>query len=377
MMLRWSCRAAIAAFLLAYLGSALVPIGARAQVSTTFGGRAAALQVEVPAAGMHLRLADTGSLSGANNGKGAALLSAAIPTALTGGAVALTAAPLHSAIVAADQSQADASVARLNLTVSGNGISADFLNARSAGSCGTGASVTGNAQVANLVVNNQLIAVGDQINQTIALPNGRIIINEQLGAAGASSAQLTVNVLHITTVEVLTRVTTADIVVASANVQVDCQAQSASILPRLEFFTRVYAQTTSAEFTSGGGWIPGVGGDKATFGFFAATNTDGPPSGHVLFIDHSADFRIESTEITSFKAGCTSTIVGVGQTDTGPADFTIEVHDDGEPGTRDTFSIQATNRYPGNGDLLGGGNVQADGTFAGGKVLGHRPGCST
>lgn len=375
MALQWSCRAAVAAFLFACLGSSFTLGGARAQFGASFGGRATALHVAVPATGMDLRLADTGALIASSGGEGAALLAAEIPGTLTAGIVTLTAAPLHAAIVAADQSRADASLASVNVIVSGNGISADFLMARSAAKCAAAPSFAGTSQVANLVVNGQSIAVNDRINQTIALPNGQITINEQIGAVGETGGWLTVNVLHVTTFDLLTQQPTADVVLASANAQLECQSGFASIFPRLGWFSPVYAQTDPDKSASGGGWVPGNLGSKATFGFFATTETDGTFKGHVLFIDHSMSFSMESTSITVFTPGCTSTIQGTGNSNGTPVDFIVEVHDDGEPGIRDTFKIEVSNGYSNAALTLGGGNLQADGTWAGGKVLAHKPSC--
>src|SRR6266404_5687962 len=103
MAFQWSVRTAVAALILAWLGSAFGANGTQAQASGAFSGRASAAIVRVPATGVNLNLADTGALAGSNLGKGAALLSADVPGSLTAGLVRLTAAPLHGAFVAADQ----------------------------------------------------------------------------------------------------------------------------------------------------------------------------------------------------------------------------------------------------------------------------------
>ena len=186
-----------------------------------------------------------------------------------------------------------------------------------------------------------------------------------------------VNALHVITRDVVTGLPLADVVLASADAHVQCQSSFAWSLRRLDFLDTVFAQTEPAQFTTGGGWIPGNVGDKGTFGFVAGVQADGTLTGHVVYIDHSVNFGIESTQITAFTPGCTTNIGGTATTSDGSSvRFHLTVQDNGEPGRHDTFDIQVTDdiQYA-NGNVLGGGNIQADGTFAGGRVLSHGPSC--
>jgi hypothetical protein len=322
-----------------------------------------------------MMIADTGSLPAIGGGLGAGLLAAGIPGELTAGILTLKAGALHTASVGADRTRAEASLGNVSVAVSGNGITSEFLMARSSATCLGAAAVDGSSQLATLVINGQSISITGQPNQQIALPNGTLIINEQVPSVVGGSAQLTVNALHVTTRDILTGQQLANVALASATAQIQCQGSFARNLRKLGFVDPVFAQTDPAQFTSGGGWVPGNLGDKATFGFFAAAQSDGTFTGHVVFIDHGpADFSMESTSITAFTPGCTSTIKGKGTSNGSPVDFTAQMHDDGEPGTRDTFRIEATG-YANSDPTLGGGNIQADSTWAGGKVLSHRPSC--
>ncbi|HEV8617301.1 MAG TPA: choice-of-anchor P family protein [Methylomirabilota bacterium] len=340
--------------------------------SPGFGGRAAAVQVRVPATGATITLADSGPVAASGGGVGAALLAASIPSGQTAGLVSLAAGTLHSAVVGLVGTDAEASLANVSLTISGNGVTVDFLMARSTAGCGAGPAVAGSSQLANLVINGQAIAITGAPNQAVALPNGSAIINEQLPSVAGGSAQLTVNALHVTTRDALTGQPLADVVLATADTEIQCQTGSA-----LSAQT-AWAQSTEPEFGSGGGWIFTSGG-KGTFGFVAGIQADGTPTGHLVYVDHGIDFSVESTSITRVTPGsdsCTSTIEGDGTSNGAPVQFRITVHDGGEPGRSDTLQIDVAGAasYTASGPLAGG-NIEIDGSFAGGKVLAHGHAC--
>jgi hypothetical protein len=344
----------------------------------TFGGRASAVVVRLPATGTTIRLADSGSLPESGGGIGKALLSANIPASQTGGLVSLTAGTLNSTVVGSGRTDALASLADIKLTIAGNGIKVGFLLARGSAKCGDHADVDGTAQLADLVVNGDKVAITGGRNQTVSLPNGKVVINEQVSDVGTDRAAITVAGLHVTTRDALTGQEVADVVLGSARAEVQCAASSA-LGPQ-----SAYADTIPG-FTSGGGWIPPTDRSldptttKSTFGFFGGIDAADPTrtlKGHLVYIDHATGFMVESTEITLFDASvpCQSTIGGKAQTNDGRVvDFTIRQTDHGEPGNDDTFSISA-GAYQ-RSDLLGGGNIQVDGTFAGGKVLAHGQTC--
>src|SRR2546426_9688493 len=95
----------------------------------TYGGSATGAQVTVPTTGTIIRAA-SGTLSISGGGADAALLVGDIPGDLTAGAGSLSAGAPHSSIVGLDATRAEASMANVSLTVSGNQITADFLMAR-------------------------------------------------------------------------------------------------------------------------------------------------------------------------------------------------------------------------------------------------------
>jgi hypothetical protein len=119
---------------------------------------------------------------------------------------ALSAETLSGAAISwVDQVDSEASLANLNVTVAGVGITADLVMARASqvlGAAGSGSSV-----VSNLSINGSPIAVTGAPNQAIWIPGGQVIINEQ---TISSTGTAVVNALHV----VVTGV--ADVVIASA-----------------------------------------------------------------------------------------------------------------------------------------------------------------
>jgi hypothetical protein len=106
---------------------------------------------------------------------------------------------------ATDYVASESSLGGLNLGVSGNIISADFVMAR-AKSMVSG-SKTGSTQLTNLKVNGMPVSLTGAPNQTLNLVGGKVVLNEQQTSAGG----IVVNALHIVIYGV------ADVVIASAS----------------------------------------------------------------------------------------------------------------------------------------------------------------
>jgi len=173
-----------------------------AATSSTIVGDASAARVSVLGilgTAMTTALADTGTLTTANNALDASMLAGGIPSALS--AETLSA----STISWADQVDSEASLGNLSMTVAGVGITADFVMAEATQVLGAAGS--GSSTLTNLVINGTPIAVTGAPNQAVWIPGGQVIINEQtISSTGAA----VVNALHV----VVTGV--ADVVVASA-----------------------------------------------------------------------------------------------------------------------------------------------------------------
>jgi len=143
-------------------------------------------------------LAGTGTLSGVNDARDA--------STVTGSAPFLSAETLSAATISwVDQVDSFASLANLNMTVAGIGITADSVLAQA--SQVLGAAGSGSSTLSNLSINGTPITVTGAPNQTIWVPGGQVIINEQTISPTGTAV---VNAVHVAITGV------ADVVIASA-----------------------------------------------------------------------------------------------------------------------------------------------------------------
>jgi hypothetical protein len=304
--------------------------------AVTYGGSATGAQVTISATNTTIRAA-TGTLSISGGGAEAALLVGDIPGSATGGVVSLAAGTMHSSIVGLDAARAEASMANVTLTISNNQITSDFIMARGTASCGP--AVSGDSMLTNLVINGQAITVTGTPNQTVTLPNGTVVINQQTSSIVGTSAAINVYALHVTTADPITGQPVAEAVLAAAQPQIDCQAGA----------------PPSGGFGTGGGWVNGNLGGKANFGVVGGIQPDSTFRGHLVFDDRSANFSLQSTSITSVSQSvCQTTISGTWS----GGSFSVTINDVAEPGAgQDTIMLQATGYANGN-TILQGGNIQ-------------------
>ena len=167
----------------------------------TVVGQAAAVRVTILSllGGTTTALADTGTLGGINDARDAAFTTGSLPSGLTG--EVLSAATMSWS----DQVDSVASLANLNMTIAGVGITADSVVAQA--SQAAGAAGSGSATLSNLMINGVSVPVTGAPNQAIWIPGGLVTINEQsISSTGAA----TVNALHVAITGV------ADVVIASA-----------------------------------------------------------------------------------------------------------------------------------------------------------------
>jgi len=199
--------------------------------------------------------------------------------------------------------------------------------------------VSGSSDIASLVVNGHAVTVSGQPNQTISLPNGQLVINEQSSSLAGHTGSITVHALHLTVAGI------ADVIVSSAHADITCVGKPAC----------------GSDFVTGGGWITGTpSGAKGTFGV-AGGLKQGGLWGHLVYIDHGAGGpSVKGTGVTAYSTtGPTSRhIEGTAEVN-GQAGFTykVDVADNGEPGSSDTFALSLSNGYTASG-TLGGGNIQ-------------------
>jgi hypothetical protein len=304
--------------------------------STTYSGRATVVQATIlggtPIA--PITLVDAGPLPSSGGSEQDALIEASVPGLLT-------AEVLHAATSGnGNRSSSEASVAELSVTAGGNSVSAGFLMARTEAKCTNGtASASGSSEIARLTINDQTIVVSGAPNQTISLPNGSLIINEQQGGPG----DITVNALHIIVNGI------ADVVIASAHSDIGCPAVPPPPPP------------TCPDFITGGGWIVGTpSGIRANFAV-AGGMKDGAFWGHLHYIDHGQNGpKVKGTGVTGYGMVDETTrwITGTAEINGQPGfTYRVEVADEGEPGRADKFTLNLSNGYSATGQLAGG-NIQ-------------------
>ena len=310
----------------------------------TYSGRATVAQATLlTPVSASVPLVDAGPLPSSGGAMEASFLNASVPGLLT--AEVLDAETVGQG----NASRSEASVAELTLTVGGNTISADFLQARATAMCtDNGATASGSSDITELTVNGQTVAISGMPNQTVTLPTGlgKVIINEQTPGIGG----ITVNALHVIVDGV------ADVVISSAHADITCQPAPPPPPP---------PGCTPADFVTGGGWITSTpSGAKANFGV-AGGIKQGAYWGHLTYHDHgSSDLQVRGTGVTNYASPDLTNnptlrhIEGTAEIN-GASGFTyaVDVADKGEPGRNDTFAISLSNGYKASG-TLDGGNIQ-------------------
>jgi hypothetical protein len=303
--------------------------------NTSYSGRATVVQATVlggtPIA--PITLVEAGPLPSSGGADEQSLLDANVPGLLS-------AEVLHAATSGqGSRSSSEASVAELAVTAGGNSVSAGFLMSRAEAKCTDGtASASGSSEIARLGINGQTIVVSGAPGQTIILPNGRVIINEQSTAPG----DITVNALHIIVDGI------ADVVVASAHADIGCPTAPPPPPP------------TCPDFVTGGGWIVVTSGARANFAVAGGVK-DGAFWGHLNYIDHGTNGpKVKGTGVTHYEVldATTRRIEGTAEINGQPGfTYSVDVADEGEPGRSDRFTLSLSNGYTAAGDLAGG-NLQ-------------------
>src|SRR3989454_7554705 len=322
--IRWA-RTAIGTTL--FLAGLLIAPLAGATGETTYSGRATGVFVHTSLG--DLRFSDTGELPPEGGTIDATLV--AVDTSLA------TAEVLLSVTMGFDgTAQSEAAVADVSLLPgNANGVTADFVRARSSATC-TG--VAGESELANVRVGGEPITVSGRPNQVLTVPGVfTLIINEQIDASHGGTYDMTVNALH------LFLFTGDQVIVSHAHSDITCGSEA----PRPK------------DFVTGGGWIP-TGEAKANLGFVAGYKSgETDLSGNFNFMDHGSKMHVKSVSIETYGGE------GIWREFSGPATidgvggyrFDAYVEDNGEPGHGDFFRVTLSTGYRAEG-YLAGGNIQ-------------------
>ena len=199
--------AGIALFLTALI--VFSPLAGFAQTATSYSGEGTALKLTAPA-GISLVAGDTGALPSSGGNLSTSALSVNVLGLASADALKSTASGSGTT------SQATSQAAHVSLL--GGVIAADVVKSNTSATCsGSTASTSGTAQIVNLVVAGQSVAVSNP-NLSLTLPAGiSVVVNQQTSSSsGANSGSITVNALHVTGPAGL------DIVVASSQSDITC-----------------------------------------------------------------------------------------------------------------------------------------------------------
>ena len=116
--------------------------------------------------------------------------------------------------------------------------------------------------------------------------------------------------------------------------------------------------STSVGKVTGGGTINVTGG-IGNFGFIVNNqSTTGPVTGDLQFKNHASGDKVHSATFTSLTiSGNTAAFSGTCTNNSVPCTFTVNVTDNGEPGTNDSFVISISGGPP-QGGTLRSGNIK-------------------
>lgn len=331
--------------------------GTTTTTPNTYAGRATVLNASVTIASLlglpttvPLIVSDTGELDATGGMRDAGLSELLTPPPLTVDLAVASAATVGSG----NTTDSTATVVGLGADVASLvRIQAGILTANAVATCSNGsASYTAASSIVDLVINGQPIAANGMVNQTITLPGLAVItLNEQAMVAGRK----TVNALHVKVGGVLAGLVTADVVISRAEAGITCGTTRNPECPVKDFVT-------------GGGYVIGNGGAKANFGFVGGLKANGL-QGHLQFNDkNSSGPKISGNSVTRYaESGLVSRTLDYGcKVNGGTGQIcTLNVADNGEPGSSDTFDL-STLGYATGFQVISGGNIQL-----------HKPNCPT
>ncbi len=323
--------------------------------TTTYSGRAIALDiqgVEEPVVGSII-LADTGALPHAGGSLEASESNYTLLGA-DGVTVALGVEFAHATTVGAGpEATADSSLTDFQVLFTNHkgdriSITADYISASASASIAPNgrASATGSSSFSNLRVNGALVEVTGELNQAVEIPDGRIVFNEQTIVTSNGQADIKLVAMHVYICDCM-----------NGSFGVVCAGITGGSTPPP-------AEHDCGKLT-GGGWIVGPSGAKATFAVSGGIRR-GEFWGHLNYNDHGAGLKVKSIRVTGFAtkpgdAECRIITYDV-EINGLPGTAVVEACDRGEPGRNDDFSIRLSTGYSAGGSLggdgPGGGNIQ-------------------
>jgi hypothetical protein len=287
----------------------------------------------------HIEVSDTGPLPPTGGMLSESLLTVSTPAPVALNAVVAGATTMGSG----NQASSFASVAALSLNIADIvELDASVLQSHTRASCVNGQPVlSGGSHLAgaSLRVNGGepiVLAVAPPPNTVIDLGIVRLVLNEQISTGNS----ITVNAVHLTVNAA--PVATADVVISHTHSDINCNGTVQPPCPVKDFVT-------------GGGQIT-RNGEKVSFSVHGGVNSDGSfRNGGLNVVDHGSRTHIQAKELDAYSdPNPTSTSRRLHFAD---GNWTVNVADNGEPGTADTFSV-TNGSYSASGTPITHGNIQ-------------------
>lgn len=330
------------------LGTSMV---GRASTSTTYGGQAYGVGVQLPLTG-ETTYAGTGSLPSSGGFLPADFAPVSEPTVN---------ANVFLSYASGLQDTAQSEVATSDVTLlpgTAYPVVASFVYAMSYADC---ASTSAASDIPDLTVGGVAVPVTGAPNQVYSVPGVlQLVINEQTVSSSGSLQSISTNGLDLTVTGV------GEFIVSSAQSSVDCASSTGTPLPTLSTqstagdVTALWVPTN--DFVTGGGYFfagnfgsqPSTcPGDRVNFGFNAGPRPGNPTlQGHVNVIDHGGVCpmqHFEGTDVTDYGAvGDPQNLCRFAAGDAtanGMSGFryNLGVCDYGEPGRNDRFDFAVFN----------------------------------
>ncbi|MDB6165323.1 MAG: hypothetical protein JWQ83_463 [Lacunisphaera sp.] len=326
-----------------------------APVPTTYSGQAVALDIEgvqEPVAGP-IVIADTGPLPSG----GGSLVADETAYRLFGAdgvTVALGVDFAHAATYdSGAATNTDSSLSGFQVlfdTSDGErvAITADYVGASAVASLAHDgkAGAEGSISISNLRVNGVPVTVTGAPNQVVDFPEVHMVFNDQQVVTSSHQAEIKLTAM---------RIDICHCIVGAYGV-VSAGITGGSTPP---------PQDHDCGKLTGGGWIVGPSGAKATFAVSGGIRR-GEFWGDLNYNDHGAGLRVKSTRVTNFVTDPTDADCRIISYDVminglaGTAE--VKACDRGEPGRDDFFSLTLSTGYSAQGTLggdgSGGGNIQ-------------------
>jgi hypothetical protein len=310
--------------------------------ASSYSGNAKVLDITANVLGVvqpHIVVSDTGPLPSTGGVRSASLLTVSNPPPVALSAVVAGATTTGSG----NEASSFATVAQLSLAIDDvAALSAGVLQSSSSASCVNGQAVLSGSSylaVASVRVDGGqpvVLPVSPPPNTVIDLGVVRLVLNEQT----TTSNSITVNAVHLTVNA--PPVATADVVISHTHSDINCNGTQPPACPVKDFVT-------------GGGQIT-RNGAKVSFAVHGGTNADGTfRPGGLNVVDHGDGTHIQAKDLDAYgDPSPTSTSRRLHFAD---GNWTVDVADNGEPGTADTFAV-TDGSYSASGTPITHGNIQ-------------------